>query len=113
LARYRDTRLSTDILIALNATRQRFLSAATAWELGLKQAAGKLHLRAPIGDLAGSFGLIELAVTIRHGDIAARLPVYHRDPFDRLLVAQAQDENLILVTADRRLAQYGTTVLMV
>jgi PIN domain nuclease of toxin-antitoxin system len=57
--------------------------------------------------------LLELPVTIRHGDRAAQLPLFHRDPFDRMLVAQALEEGLVLVTADGELAQYGVPILVV
>lgn len=108
-----DPRLSPAVLRTLRRGEQRFLSAATAWELSLKQAAGKLRLRAPVSTMLGAFGLLELSVTIRHGDLAATLPQHHRDPFDRMLLAQASVEGLILVTADRQLAQYGVPVLLV
>jgi PIN domain nuclease of toxin-antitoxin system len=60
-----------------------------------------------------TFGLLELPVTIRHGDRAAALPPPHRDPFDRMLIAQALGEGLILVTADTEFAQYGVPILLV
>jgi PIN domain nuclease of toxin-antitoxin system len=52
-------------------------------------------------------------VTIRHGEAVRELPLHHRDPFDRLLVAQAKIEGLILVTGDEKLMEYGVPVLMV
>jgi PIN domain nuclease of toxin-antitoxin system len=57
--------------------------------------------------------MTELPVTIRHGEAVRNLPLHHRDPFDRLLVAQALVESLILVTSDKKLAQYGVPVLLV
>ena len=108
-----NTRLTLHLLSTLREADERFLSAATAWELSLKQAAGKLKLRVPVGAMLGTFGLEELPVTIRHGDQAAALPPHHRDPFDRMLVAQAMVEGLILVTADEELARYGVPVLLV
>jgi PIN domain nuclease of toxin-antitoxin system len=101
------------VLEMLRCSEQRYLSAVTAWELSLKQAAGKLSLRKPVGSMLEPFGLLELPVAIRHGDRAALLPMYHRDPFDRMLVAQALVEGLILVTADDELAQYGVPILLV
>ena len=108
-----NNRLTPPVLEMLRRAEQRYLSAATAWELSLKQAAGKLRLRAPIGEMLEPFGLLELPVTIRHGDRAALLPAHHRDPFDRMLVAQAFVEDLILVTGDEELAQYGVPILLV
>jgi PIN domain nuclease of toxin-antitoxin system len=108
-----DNRLTPGVLEMLRRSERRYLSAVTAWELGLKQAAGKLRLRKPVGSMLETFGLVELPVAIRHGDRAAQLPMHHRDPFDRMLVAQALVENLILVTADDELAQYGVPILVV
>lgn len=108
-----DARLSTGVLTRLRQGQEKFLSAASAWELGLKQAAGKLRLRVPISSTLRTFGLLELPVSIRHGEWAAQLPTHHRDPFDRLLLAQAQLEGLILVSADRNLAQYGIPILLI
>ncbi len=105
-------RLTLPIQQTIRNAHQRYLSAATSWELSLKQAAGKLHLSVSIGSMLARFRLEELPVAIRHGDRAATLPPLHGDPFDRMLVAQALEENLILVTADRQLAQYGVPVLL-
>jgi PIN domain nuclease of toxin-antitoxin system len=57
--------------------------------------------------------MTELPVTIQHGEAVRDLPLHHRDPFDRLLVAQAMVEGLILVTGDKRLTEYGVPILLV
>ena len=106
-------RLTLSIREKLRNAEQRYLSAATAWELALKQAAGKLQLRATISSMLTTFRLQELPVLIRHGERAAALPLHHGDPFDRMLVAQTLEENLILVTADRRMTEYAIPTLMV
>ena len=106
-------RLTQPVLEMLRRAEQLYLSAATAWELSLKQAAGKLRLRTPIGAMLATFRLQELPVAIRHGDRAALLPLHHRDPFDRMIVAQALVEGLILVTGDGELAKYGVPILLV
>jgi PIN domain nuclease of toxin-antitoxin system len=108
-----DDRLNPAVLEMLRRAEQRYLSAVTAWELSLKQAAGMLRLRKPVGSMLEAFGLVELPVAIRHGDRATQLPMHHRDPFDRMLVAQALVEDLILVTADDELARYGVPILAV
>jgi PIN domain nuclease of toxin-antitoxin system len=90
-----------------------FLSAVTAWELSIKQALGGLTLLRPVSDFIQSHGLTELPVSIRHGEAIRSLPLHHRDPFDRLLVAQAMVEGLVLVTGDRRLLSYGVPILLV
>lgn len=90
---------------------QVFVSAASAWELGIKQSAGKLTLTDSIKSLAQRFGFIELPITLEHGRMAAALPLHHKDPFDRMLVAQAIAEQMVLVTADGRLAEYLVATL--
>ncbi|MGD0800688.1 MAG: type II toxin-antitoxin system VapC family toxin [Terracidiphilus sp.] len=105
-------RLVPSFLSILEEAEEIFLSAATAWELSLKIANGKLQIDSSFDSLLKVFHLKELPVCIRHGDHAARLPLIHRDPFDRLLVAQAFVEGLVLVTSDKKLAEYGVPVLL-
>ena len=89
-----------------------FVSAATAWELGIKCAKGKLQMTFSVSVLMDRFGFLELPVTIAHAERAALLPRLHGDPFDRMLVAQALHEGLTLVTVDPMMARYGATVLI-
>ncbi len=88
-----------------------FVSAVTPWELGIKSAAGKLALRDSVRGLAAKFGFIELPITLSHGEAAASLPLVHKDPFDRMLVAQAIVEGMVLVTADGRLREDPVEIL--
>jgi PIN domain nuclease of toxin-antitoxin system len=93
-------------------TNKVFVSAACVWEMAIKQARGKL--RYPADDIAvalRSASLLELPVMVRHAEAAASLPPLHRDPFDRMLVAQAQVEGLSLVSRDPAIRQYQVTVL--
>lgn len=90
-----------------------FVSVATGWELGIKFASNKLDLRVPVSEMTSVYGFTELPITFKHVESAAALPFHHRDPFDRLLVAQALAEGLVLVTSDMKLAQYGVPVLLV
>jgi PIN domain nuclease of toxin-antitoxin system len=88
-----------------------FVSAATAWEIGVKRASGKL---AASGDIAGwivESGFAPLPIEVEHAVAAADLPSHHRDPFDRLLVAQAQLEGLTLVARDDEIDKYAVTLL--
>ncbi|MSQ72520.1 MAG: type II toxin-antitoxin system VapC family toxin [Betaproteobacteria bacterium] len=88
-----------------------FISAASIWEAGIKIRQGRLQ--ASSGDLVagiGSSGFIELPITATHSALAASLPEYHRDPFDRMLIAQAMSEPLKLVTADGILRRYSDLV---
>jgi PIN domain nuclease of toxin-antitoxin system len=93
-----------------------YISAVSAFEISTKYSVGKLKLPAPpklwlmpevdrIGELAW------LAVTERHALRAGNLPLHHRDPFDRLLIAQALDEDMTLVTRDRHLGGYSVSIL--
>ncbi len=88
-----------------------YVSAATAWELGIKQSKGKLLLSKPASEQRMLLGFLELPVTFAHAEYAAALPMLHKDPFDRMLVAQAIVEQMVLVTADTRLAAYPVSVL--
>jgi PIN domain nuclease of toxin-antitoxin system len=88
-----------------------FLSAASAWEIVIKHALGKLRLPlAPadyIPDRTTALGHRTAPIELRHVLHLAQLPLHHRDPFYRVLVAQAQVDGLKLVTADRQLAAYA------
>ena len=87
------------------------LSTAVAWEIAIKIALGKLAARPRlVAELVGRGG-VELAMTVAHADAAGALPLHHRDPFDRMLVAQARVERLTLVSHDRRLEPYGGAII--
>lgn len=106
-------RIPKAIISRLNDAEGVYYSAASAWELSIKQSLGKIQLGAPLSMFAERTKLIELPVTTAHAEIAASLPLHHKDPFDRMIVAQAIAEGLTLVTADRRLAAYGVRILPV
>ena len=88
-----------------------FVSAASAWEIGTKYRLGKLKGGEAVAfDVAGSIagqGFEELAITVADGDRAGRLPGPHRDPFDRMLIAQAQAWDLIIVSNETPFDRYG------
>jgi PIN domain nuclease of toxin-antitoxin system len=89
-----------------------FVSAASAWEIAIKQAIGRLPAaRADPLDALHRSGLADLPVTLEHARRTRSLPLHHRDPFDRMLVAQAQVEGLSLVSRDPAVRQYQVTVL--
>ena len=83
-----------------------FLSAASVWEWAVKNALGKISMSITLDAGATRAGFEELPVTWAHGRAAATLPAMHGDPFDRMLVAQAIAEDLVLLTRDRLVAQY-------
>ncbi|HEX5583249.1 type II toxin-antitoxin system VapC family toxin [Gaiella sp.] len=87
------------------------VSAASAWEIGIKKALGKLGAPDDLENQIRDARFIPLQVTIAHGLAVGELPRLHGDPFDRLLVAQAKLENLTLVTRDERLGEYGVPIL--
>jgi PIN domain nuclease of toxin-antitoxin system len=87
------------------------VSAATVWEAEIKAAAGKLNLDVDLPREPAEHGFRELDITSTHCVAAARLPRHHGDPFDRMLVAQAQLENLTLVTRDAAFRPYRVQLL--
>ncbi len=87
------------------------VSAATVWEIALKRALGKLRFPGDPGEEALAAGFEPLSVSFAHATRAATLPPHHRDPFDRMLVAQAQEEGLALVSRDPAFAPYDVSVL--
>ncbi len=88
-----------------------FLSAVVVWEIRIKQMIGKLDLPPEFADVLADQDFVELPVTVAHAHAVADLPPIHRDPFDRMLVAQAKVEGLTLVTRDPALAEHGVAVL--
>jgi PIN domain nuclease of toxin-antitoxin system len=88
-----------------------FVSAATAWEVSIETALGKLTVDGDLIQGIDESGFEHLPITLRHAAAAGELPTYHRDPFDRMLVAQARAEGLTIVTRDQRLAAYGVPCL--
>lgn len=87
------------------------LSAASLWELGLKIARQKLSLPDNYATRLLADGFAELPVSIAHASRGTALPPLHGDPFDRLLIAQALEEGLVLVTADRAILRYDVPAL--
>lgn len=98
-----------------DADHDVLLSAAAVWEIGIKYATGKLKLVSPPSTFVPIHiersGVRPLPVTVAHALRASDLPMHHRDPFDRLMVAQALEDGVTLVTADDRLAKYGAETL--
>jgi PIN domain nuclease of toxin-antitoxin system len=100
------------LLATLQDTRNDvFVSAASVWEIAIKRARGKLEFAMPIVETVEKLGFEVLPVTGAHAEHAGGLPRYHNDPFDRLIVAQAALEGLVLGTYDRILGSYGVPIL--
>lgn len=105
--------------LLLDPSNQFFASAISIWEIAIKFARNRGNTDdMPINaaravQLVDKAGMEWLPVTAAHARMVDELPVHHRDPFDRLLVAQAKSEPMHLLTADKRLAAYGHPVLLV
>ncbi len=99
---------------ALEAADEFVLSVASVWEIGIKVKLGKLVVRRGVEaarqDMLTAIGARELAIVSAHALAAADLPPLHRDPFDRVLIAQAIVEGLVLVTADEAVRQYSAPI---
>lgn len=88
-----------------------FISAASVWELRIKQALGKVELPGDFAEVLDAQAFEQLSVTVAHAHALHGLPMHHRDPFDRLLVAQASVERLTIVSHDDALRSYGVPLL--
>lgn len=88
-----------------------FLSAVVVWELRIKQAIGKIELPEDFAEVLGGESFVELPVTLAHAHAVASLPPIHRDPFDRMLIAQSVVEKLTVVTRDPWFGEYGVAVV--
>lgn len=97
-----------------NEATEVFVSAASAWEIATKVRIGKLEWPSTAGTVNTYVlgqGFRALPISLDHAERAGQLSIAHRDPFDRMLVAQAQVERLTLVSADRQFADYDVEVL--
>ncbi|WP_422753815.1 type II toxin-antitoxin system VapC family toxin [Micromonospora sp. WMMD708] len=108
-----DSTLSAELLDQLRHEPDIFLSPVTLWEITIKQSTGKLAGPPDLAERVRDMGFRELPVTHAHAVTAGRLPSHHRDPFDRMLVAQAITEGLTLASRDASIALYDVDVLTV
>ena len=88
-----------------------YVSAASAWEISIKKSLGKLDAPDDLDAIVEEEGFGKLPISFFHGERAGALPPLHRDPFDRMLVAQAQAEGLDIVTGDDMLENYGVRTI--
>ena len=105
-----DPRLSTKQAEAI-AGGELYLSAASVWEIGIKRALGKLNVPEDLFEVAVDAGCRPLPISWTHAEVAAALPPHHTDPFDRMLIAQAQCEKLGLASSDRAFAAYDVDLI--
>jgi PIN domain nuclease of toxin-antitoxin system len=106
-----DKRLSThaDALLT-DATNEVLLSAAVVWEVAIKRSLGKLDAPDGFARQLLDGGAVPLPISIDHARAVRTLPWHHRDPFDRLLIAQAAIEDAVLISSDERLRPYDVRV---
>ena len=88
-----------------------YISAITAVEIEIKRSLGKLKAPSRLSGQLENRGLLELPFRFAHGEALARLPDHHQDPFDRMLIAQALEEELTVVTHDRKFEPYPVPIL--
>lgn len=88
------------------------VSAASVWEVAIKAALGRIRVEEALPESVEAEGFDLLPVTAHHAWAQTALPLHHRDPFDRMLVAQAQAEGMTLVTADATLSEYDVDLLL-
>ncbi len=104
-------RLTSGARRAIETADIVYVSAASAWEVAIKIGLGRLQPARTVEEAAEESGFLELPITFRHAERIAGLPAHHRDPFDRLLIAQAEVEGLTLVTRDPVFGRYAVAVI--
>ena len=104
-------RLSREADRAIRTADQVYVSAVSGWEIAIKTALGRLSAKRTLEDAVADSGFEELPIRLRHGATLVRLPMLHRDPFDRMLVAQAASEGLTIVTRDSAFDDYDVKVI--
>ncbi|MFD0423924.1 type II toxin-antitoxin system VapC family toxin [Streptomyces parvus] len=105
--------LSDQVKVLLDTEPAVHISAVSAWEIAVKQSLGKLDGPDDLAERVRDSQFTALPFTAGHGVRAGRLPALHRDPFDRILVAQAQTEGMTIVTRDKWIPQYDVQVMAV
>lgn len=105
------SRLTAEVRSRISTADLVFVSVASAWEVAIKVALGRLELPDTIEAGVLASGFEKLLISFSHAERVASLPLHHKDPFDRMLVAQAQAEGLALVTHDRLLEPYGVEIV--
>jgi PIN domain nuclease of toxin-antitoxin system len=101
-----DDRLDSATKDRLDVDSEIFVSSATVWEVGIKQALGKLTGEGSLAEHVRDSGFAVLPISADHAIAASALPLHHRDPFDRMLIGQALVEGLTVMTRDRVFGAY-------
>lgn len=109
-----DSKLSARALSAIKSENKVYVSVASFWEIAVKQSIGKISITGTIQDIADKCSEVDISILPiepKHLDNIKDLPDIHKDPFDRLIVSQAITENMVLVTKDAIIPQYGVTTI--
>lgn len=104
-------KLRTEARDAIESAERVYVSSATIWEMAVKVARGRLEAPSDFPDRLLDLGMLQLALDWEHARVAGGLPLHHRDPFDRMLVAQAIVERLTIVTRDQEITRYPVPVI--
>ena len=88
-----------------------FVSSASVWEMSIKKSIGKLNIPDNLQEELEQHRFTLLDITFEHANLAGKLPPIHRDPFDRMLIAQAKIEKLTLISKDKYIGQYDVKLL--
>lgn len=109
---WNSSRLGTQARDAIRSPdNEAFVSVASIGELAMKRASGRLNAPADLIDACRKQGFALISIQPLHAEHAASLPMHHRDSFDRMLIAQAQAEELVIVTADAQMRRYGVRTM--
>src|SRR3989344_767655 len=107
-----DQRLSQNLKrIIDNPNNIKFVSVATFWEIIIKVHTKKLFLKTPVKNILKNFEFETLEINLKHVLGLEKLPDYHKDPFDRMLIAQAKAEDCILITNDPKIQKYKVKIV--
>ena len=106
-----DVRLGGNARAAIQNAVEVYVSAASAWEIVIKTALGKLRTTRRPSQVLADAAFIELSITFEHTEASGGLPAHHRDPFDRLILAVAKVEGFTIVTSDRQFEPYDLPLI--
>ncbi len=109
--RSNDPRLQLAARDAIATAALVLVSAASAWEVAIKSNLGRIRLPRPFAEGIEDSGFVQLPIGFDHAAAVELLPAHHSDPFDRMIVAQAKVERLVVVTHDRQFEPYGIAVI--
>lgn len=105
-------KISKDAYTAIaDQNNEAYISVATIWELGIKHKLGRLELPYPFLEILQKEDIRTLSIEARHALAIIDLPLIHQDPFDRMLIAQAKCDDLLLVTQDKMITQYPISTI--